>query len=155
VKEMLRRYWKWILAGVAVLFLIVQYGGVTVVVVNRVYKPICEIHISASTEADNWGPNRIWSQIPSPQSRDIRLPIYMNWFHPSGQRLGCGLSGHHYRFGIICWREQIVIPLGGNWYKALVVLRKAIYIHEANFAICKEGDAPSCIAPEVDSHYTI
>lgn len=86
MKETLRRYWKWILVGVAVLFLIVQYGGVTVVVVNRVYIPICEVHISASTEVANWGPNRIRSRIPSPQSRDIRLPIYMNWFHPSGQR---------------------------------------------------------------------
>jgi hypothetical protein len=84
MKSFISRYWKWLLVGLIVLGLFIQFGGMTVTVVKHALMPICEVHISTSPDQSNWGHSWIRNPIPSPQSRDIHLPIYMN-FLKSGQ----------------------------------------------------------------------
>ncbi len=84
VKSFFARNWKWVLIGLVVLGLFIQFGGMTVAVVNHALLPICEVHVATTLDQSNWGPNRINNPIPSPQSRDIHLPIYMN-FLKSGE----------------------------------------------------------------------
>jgi hypothetical protein len=87
VKSTVARYWKWLLIGLIVLGLLIQFGGMTVVVVNHALMPICEVHVSTMPEMQNWGPNRIRNPIPSPQSRDVHLPLYMNIFKTGDDRV--------------------------------------------------------------------
>ena len=86
LRDFFVRRWAWILTALVLLILFVQFGGVTVVVRNQAYATICEVHISTSDDQADWGPNRLWSQLRSPQSRDIRLPIYLTLFTPAGER---------------------------------------------------------------------
>lgn len=65
---------------VAVWFLFIQNGGDTITVLNRSNRDICEIYFAYEPEENGWGPDRIRSEIPTPHSRDIRLPIYFEWF---------------------------------------------------------------------------
>mgnify|MGYP001766174243 CR=1 FL=1 len=87
LRDFLSRRWAWVLAGLVLLILWVQFGGVTVVVRNQAYRTICAVHIAASGDPADWGPNRLGSQLRSPQSRDIRLPIYLTLFTPADERL--------------------------------------------------------------------
>ena len=87
LRDFFARRWAWILAGLVVLVLFVQFGGVTLVVRNQAIQPICEVHVATVGDQADWGPNRLWSQLRSPQSRDIRLPIYLTLFRPAGERV--------------------------------------------------------------------
>jgi hypothetical protein len=84
MKAFLKQYWQWIAAALLAVVLFVQFGGVTLSVVNRTYRTICKVTIS--TSPDRPGVNYIWSSIPSPQSRDIHLPLYLN-FRPKAGRM--------------------------------------------------------------------
>lgn len=84
MKAFLAQHWKWVAAAVLAALLFLQFGGVTLSVVNRTYQTICRVTVS--TSPDRPGANRIWSSIPSPQSRDIHLPLYLN-FRPKGERM--------------------------------------------------------------------
>jgi hypothetical protein len=87
LKDFITRYWKWLLIGLIALALFIQFGGMTVAVINHALMPICEIHVSTSDNIDDWGANRIRNPIPSPQSRDIHLPLYMNFMKTGENRV--------------------------------------------------------------------
>ncbi len=87
MKNFLARKWKWLLIGLIALGLFVQFGGMTVAVVNHALMPICAVHVSTSPDAADWGPNRLRNPIPSPQSRDIHLPLYMNFLKTGENRV--------------------------------------------------------------------
>lgn len=80
----IRRYGGWVLLGVLALAFFLRFGGTTVMVLNRAYRPICGVYVSTTPDAR--GPNRILTPIPSPQSRDVHLPFLMNRFVPRAQR---------------------------------------------------------------------
>jgi len=79
-----RRYWAWLLAGLALAVLVVLFGGPTVVVLNRTGKPICDVYVAHSASVSDQGSNRIRVPIEYPHSRDVRLPLFFDWFRPDG-----------------------------------------------------------------------
>jgi hypothetical protein len=86
LRDFLAHRWAWVLAALVLLILFVQFGGVTIVVRNQALQPICEVHVSTESDQADWGPNRLWSQLRSPQSRDIRLPVSLTFFIPAEER---------------------------------------------------------------------
>jgi hypothetical protein len=86
LSEFLRRRWAWVLAALALLALLTQFGGVTLVVRNQAAQPVCAIYVSTSADPAERGPNRLWSRLRPPQSRDIRLPLFLTLFTPAGER---------------------------------------------------------------------
>ena len=69
-----------ILAGLVLAwFLFVQNGGDTITILNQSAEDICEVYFSYDGVQGNWGRNRV-SKIQYPHSRDIRLPLYFEWF---------------------------------------------------------------------------
>lgn len=87
MKDFVKQYWKWLLIGLVALGLFFQFGGMTVVVVNHALMPICEVHVSTNPDEGDWGPNRLRNPIPSPQSRDVHLPLYMNFLKSGENRV--------------------------------------------------------------------
>jgi hypothetical protein len=87
LRDFIAHRWAWILVALVLLILFAQFGGVTLVVRNQAYQNICEVHVSTAGDQADWGPNRLWSQLRSPQSRDIRLPISLTLFIPAGERV--------------------------------------------------------------------
>lgn len=70
-----------ILAGLVLAwFLFVQNGGDTITILNRSAEDICEVYFSYNGSEGEWGRNRVLSKIQYPHSRDIRLPLYFEWF---------------------------------------------------------------------------
>lgn len=61
-------------------FLFVQNGGDTITIRNQSAKDICEVYFSYDGGEGDWGRNRVFSTIQYPHSRDIRLPLYFEWF---------------------------------------------------------------------------
>ena len=86
MRAFIARNWKWLLIGLVALGLFIQFGGMTVAVVNHALMPICEVHVATTPAIEDWGPNRLRSTIPSPQSRDIHLPIYLNFLKTGENR---------------------------------------------------------------------
>lgn len=84
--EFLRRRWYWILAAMALLALILRFGGTTVVVRNQSFRSICAVQISRSADPAESGPNRLGGTLRYPQSRDIRLPLAWSLFVPPEER---------------------------------------------------------------------
>jgi len=80
MKDFLREKWKWIIAGVIILVVLLQFGGKTVTVINQMGIEFCEVYVSTSAELADWGPNRLGYPIKFHQSRDIHLPIYLTLF---------------------------------------------------------------------------
>ena len=89
-REETRKYAIVIGALALIWFVFVANGGDTVTILNHSTVEICEVFFAFSPEEDGWGYNRINSPIPYPHSRDIRMPIYFEWFR--GESAG-GYSG--------------------------------------------------------------
>ncbi|MBN2387570.1 MAG: hypothetical protein JXB85_11165 [Anaerolineales bacterium] len=85
--EFLKRRWAWILAGLLLLVLVIQFGGVTIVVINQSSETICAVHVNTSGSEFDRSPNRLLSRLPRPQSRDIRLPLFLTLFIPADERI--------------------------------------------------------------------
>jgi hypothetical protein len=85
VKKFFKGKWIWLLIAVALVVVVVAWGGKTIVVMNSAFTNICEVHISYNTDPGTWGPNRILGKIVWPNSYDIHMPIYFDWFKPAGQ----------------------------------------------------------------------
>lgn len=94
-REMLKRGLLVVGAIVLVWFLFVQNGGDTVTILNHSSKEICEVNFAFSPEENGWGRNKIRANIKYPHSRDIRMPLYFEWFAEdaeggySGRVVGC------------------------------------------------------------------
>lgn len=75
---------KKILTGVAIVlavwFLFIKSGGDTITILNRSGADICELYFAYQPEENGWGPDRLRSEIRRTHARDIRLPIYFEWF---------------------------------------------------------------------------
>ncbi|MEJ2758924.1 MAG: hypothetical protein P8046_10630, partial [Anaerolineales bacterium] len=52
----------------------------TITLLNRSGTEICDVYFAYQPEVNGWGKDRLRSQLRFPQSRDIRLPIYFEWF---------------------------------------------------------------------------
>ena len=81
----------YIIGGVLLFwFLFVQNGGDTITIMNRSGTDICEVYFAYSPEEGEWGRNRILSDIRRLHSRDVRLPLYFEWFaqDPAGGYTG-------------------------------------------------------------------
>ncbi|MFN2145277.1 MAG: hypothetical protein ACK2T7_07975 [Anaerolineales bacterium] len=75
-------------AVVLIWFLVIANGGDTVTILNHSAEDICEVYFAFSPEDNGWGPNRLIKTLQYPHSRDIRMPIYFEWFGGDG-----GFSG--------------------------------------------------------------
>jgi hypothetical protein len=64
----------------AVWFLFIQNGGDTITILNRSSKDICEVYFAFDPVENGWGRNQIFSELKRTHSRDIRMPIYFEWF---------------------------------------------------------------------------
>lgn len=71
-------------------FLFVQNGGDTVTILNHSAEEICEVNFAFSPQENGWGRNRIRSNIKYPHSRDVRVPLYFEWFIENAE---AGYSG--------------------------------------------------------------
>ena len=78
---------------VVIWFLIIANGGDTVTILNHSAEDICEVYFAFSPEEDGWGLNRLTKTLQYPHSRDIRMPIYFEWFGDqdgySGRVISC------------------------------------------------------------------
>lgn len=88
-------------------FVFIANGGDTVTILNHSTEEICEVYFAFSPEQNGWGSNRLNSSIPYPHSRDIRMPLYFEWFR--GDSSG-GYSGRV----VSCEGEEldVLIDLG-------------------------------------------
>lgn len=75
-------------AAALIWFLFIANGGDTVTILNHSTEDICEVYFAFSPEENGWGYNRLNKTLRYPHSRDIRMPIYFEWF--SGEQ---GYSG--------------------------------------------------------------
>ena len=82
-KEKIKQVLKILGVIAALWFLFIQNGGDTITILNRSSKDICEVYFAFSPEENGWGRNRIFSDIKKTHSRDIRLPIFFEWFAKS------------------------------------------------------------------------
>ena len=89
-KEKTKKFAYAIGAIALVYFLLIANGGDTITILNHSSEEICEVYFTFSPEEKGWGSNRLNSSIPYPHSRDIRMPIYFEWF---GDDSGAGYSG--------------------------------------------------------------
>jgi hypothetical protein len=86
VKQIVKSRWGWAIVGLLCLGILLQFGGTTIVVLNRAFEPICAVHVSDAPHSGPQGPNRLWSPLRYPHSRDLHLPLTMNLSRPAEQR---------------------------------------------------------------------
>ena len=100
---------KRILYGIGILvvvwFVLIQNGGDTITILNQNPDDICEVYFAFNPEENGWGTNRIRSEIRYPHSRDIRLPLYFEWFAENRQD---GYSGR-----VVSCEGEILLEEGG------------------------------------------
>lgn len=89
-KERIRRILTIVAVAVVVWFLFIRNGGDTITILNRSSGDICEVYFAFAPEENGWGRDRVLSDIKRTHSRDIRLPIYFEWFADSPE---AGYSG--------------------------------------------------------------
>ena len=65
---------------IALWLLFVQFGGDTITILNKTNEDICGVYFAYSPEIEGWGRNRILGKIRSTHSKDIRLPLFFEWF---------------------------------------------------------------------------
>jgi hypothetical protein len=83
-------------------FLFIANGGDTITILNHSTEEICEVYFAFSPEQNGWGSNRLNSSVQYPHSRDIRLPLYFEWFGGDSE------SGYSGRV-INCEGEEIAL----------------------------------------------
>jgi hypothetical protein len=72
------------IGAVALIYILfIANGGDTVTILNHSTEDICEVYFAFTPEENGWGPNRLNSPIRYTHSRDIRMPIYFEWFGES------------------------------------------------------------------------
>jgi len=79
-KDETRKYAYAIGAAALIWFLLIANGGDTVTILNHSTEDICEVYFAFSPEENGWGHNQLNKTIRYPHSRDIRMPIYFEWF---------------------------------------------------------------------------
>ena len=98
---------------VVVWFVFVQKGGDSVTILNQNPNEICEVYFAFNPEENGWGPNRINSGIRYPQSRDIHLPLYFEWFADSR---AAGYSGRVVSCDGDILLEEDGLGIGTNYF---------------------------------------
>lgn len=79
-KEETRKF-AYIIGTVALIYILfIANGGDTVTILNHSAEDICEVYFAFNPDENGWGSNRLNSEIRYPHSRDIRMPIYFEWF---------------------------------------------------------------------------
>ena len=86
-KEKIKKILTIIGAIVVIWFLFIQNGGDTITLLNRSSKDICEVYFAFDPEENGWGRNLVSSKLKNTHSRDIRLPIFFEWFANSAYSL--------------------------------------------------------------------
>lgn len=85
MKKVFKSKWVWAIIAVIAVAAILQWGGKTVVIRNAAIKDICEVHVSYVNDIAKWGPDRLIGRIVYPNSYDLHLPMYLDWFKPATQ----------------------------------------------------------------------
>lgn len=104
-KTLIKRILYGIGALAVVWFVLIQNGGDTITILNQNPYDICEVYFAFNPEENGWGPNRIRSEIRYPHSRDIRLPLYFEWFAENRQ--------DGYRGRVVSCEGEILLEEGG------------------------------------------
>jgi len=89
----------------AVWFLFIKNGGDTITILNRSNREICEVYFAFAPEQNGWGRNRLLTDLKQLHSRDIRLPIYFEWFADAPEM---GYSGR----AVDCEGNEILVTEG-------------------------------------------